>query len=64
MYHLTKVSSNRKTGPIPVSTTTSDSCPPTCSLKGAGCYAEQGHRHLVATSKNQGREPGGVRRPG
>ena len=42
MYHLTRVSNNRKTGPIPVSTTTSDSCPPTCSLKGAGCYAEQG----------------------
>ena len=42
MYHLTRVSNNRKTGPIPVSTTTSDSCPPTCSLKGAGCYTEQG----------------------
>lgn len=41
-YHLTRVSSNRKTGPIPVSTTSSDSCPQTCPLKGAGCYAAQG----------------------
>jgi hypothetical protein len=41
-YHLTRVSSNRKTGPIPVSTTTPESCPPTCPLKEAGCYAAQG----------------------
>lgn len=41
-YHLTKVSSNRKTGPIPVSTTSNDTCPDACSLKGNGCYAESG----------------------
>lgn len=36
------VSGNRKTGPIPVSITTSDTCPDACPFKGAGCYAE-GH---------------------
>jgi hypothetical protein len=40
-YRLTLKSSNKKTGPIPVSTTSSSSCPPTCPFKGNGCYAEQ-----------------------
>ena len=40
--HLTLESSNTKTGPIPVSTTSADSCPPTCPLKKAGCYANGG----------------------
>ena len=36
---FTKVSSNAKTGPIGVTMTESASCPDTCALKGAGCYA-------------------------
>lgn len=40
--HFTRVSSNAKTGPIPVTTTEQASCPPACGLKGAGCYAEYG----------------------
>ena len=40
--HLSLRSSNTKTGPIPVSTTSSESCPSTCPLKGTGCYAESG----------------------
>ena len=40
--HLTKVSTNIKTGPMPVSTTEKASCPKSCSLKGSGCYAESG----------------------
>jgi len=40
--HLTLESSNSKTGPIPVSTTSADSCPPSCPLKKAGCYANGG----------------------
>lgn len=32
-YHLSLKSSNKKTGPIPVSTTESDSCPDSCPLK-------------------------------
>jgi len=39
---LTLESTNRKTGPIPVSSTSKKSCPPTCPLKGDGCYAEFG----------------------
>ena len=40
-YHLTKRSDNRKTGPIPVSTSSSLTCPDACPLKKA-CYAKQG----------------------
>jgi hypothetical protein len=38
--HLSRVSTNVKTGPIPVSTSARATCPPTCKLKGNGCYAE------------------------
>ncbi len=41
-YHLTLKSGNRKTGPIAVSTTSADSCPISCPLKSAGCYADTG----------------------
>lgn len=37
-----RVSSNAKTGPIPVTTTGQQSCPEVCPLKGSGCYAETG----------------------
>jgi len=39
--HLTLKSANAKTGPIPVSTTTKDSCPPDCAMRDA-CYAASG----------------------
>lgn len=39
MVHLTQVSNNSKVGPIPVSTSSQATCPPSCSFKGAGCYA-------------------------
>lgn len=38
-YHLTLKSENPKTGPIPVSTTSSDTCPRTCGMFDA-CYAK------------------------
>jgi hypothetical protein len=41
-FHLTRVSTNRKTGPIPVATASQSTCPDTCSLRGGGCYAESG----------------------
>lgn len=44
-YHLTRVSGNAKTGPIPVSTSSQSTCP-TCPLKGNGCYAESGPLRL------------------
>lgn len=43
--HLTPKSRNEKTGPIPVSTTTASTCPPSCPFNNAnegGCYAEAG----------------------
>jgi len=39
--HLTLKSANVKTGAIPVSTTTKDSCPPDCAMRDA-CYAASG----------------------
>ena len=39
--HLTMKSANSKTGPIPVSTTTKNSCPPDCAMR-AECYASSG----------------------
>jgi len=40
---FTRISSNKKTGPIPVSLTTADSCPDVCPLKKKGCYAFLGY---------------------
>ena len=42
LVHLTKVSTNRKVGPIPVSTSSSETCPPSCPLSEGGCYAKGG----------------------
>ena len=39
---FTRVSRNAKTGPIPVTTSSEETCPPACPLKNAGCYAEGG----------------------
>jgi hypothetical protein len=39
---LTEKSRNSKTGPIPVSTTSNETCPDACPLKANGCYAEGG----------------------
>lgn len=39
-YAFTRVSGNRKIGPMSVTSTDRASCPPTCSFKGSGCYAE------------------------
>lgn len=42
-YHLTLKSSNAKTGPIPVSTTSARTCPTSCPFNnGGGCYAAGG----------------------
>lgn len=40
--HLTLKSRNEKTGPMPVSTTESRSCPEACPLREKGCYAKLG----------------------
>ena len=40
--HLTRISLNSKTGPIPVSTSTATNCPPSCPFNKGGDYAEGG----------------------
>lgn len=40
--HITQKSSNKKTGPMPVTTSARQTCPDTCSLKKNGCYADSG----------------------
>ena len=45
--NLVRVSANKKTGPIPVSYTTPDSCPDACPLKKNGCYADNGPVHYA-----------------
>lgn len=44
IHHIafTRVSRNAKTGPIPVTTTSEETCPEACPLKKNGCYAEAG----------------------
>lgn len=41
-YHLTQISQNIKTGPIPVTTSSRQTCPDACPLKSGGCYAKGG----------------------
>lgn len=41
-YSFTRVSGNAKTGPIPVTMTSRNSCPDSCALKANGCYADTG----------------------
>lgn len=56
--HLTFRSGNRKTGLIPVSTTSGDSCPTTCAEYGTNCYARFGklgmHWHRVTSGLRGG----------
>ena len=40
--HLTLKSANAKTGPIPVSTSSSATCPEACPFQSKGCYAKGG----------------------
>lgn len=41
-YHFTRISRNAKTGPMAVTTTSANTCPPNCGLRRNGCYAESG----------------------
>lgn len=56
--HLTPVSRNVKTGPIPVSTTSAESCPSACPFNNAnkgGCYAESGPLAIHWRNVTQGK---------
>lgn len=55
---LVLISHNRKTGPIPVSTTDMASCPDACGLKNKGCYAEYGN--VLQHWRKVGNERGGT----
>lgn len=55
LYYVTEKSANRKTGPIPVVTSSYNSCPDSCPFKENGCYADGGplklHWDLVSTGE-------------
>jgi len=51
---LTAVSSNRKTGPIPTSTTEKASCSPTCPFLQKGCYAKGGPQNIHWSAISRG----------
>lgn len=55
--HLTRKSRNVKTGPIPVSTSSRDTCPDSCPFKRNGCYADSG-KLVIHWNKVDGGERG------
>jgi hypothetical protein len=59
-YHITPKSSNAKTGPIPVTTTSADSCPPSCPFSGGGCYAKSGPLSLHWVKVSEGARGGSL----
>jgi hypothetical protein len=46
-YHFIQASNNRKTGPIPQTYTSRESCPPSCAHYRADCYAEDFYTRLT-----------------
>lgn len=55
---FTAVSSNSKTGPIPVTTSSRETCPTTCPFFDAGCYAKGGHTGLHWRKVTEGKRGG------
>ena len=53
--HFQRVSSNVKTGPIPVTMSQKNTCPDNCQLKGSGCYAESGNVNIHWSRLSDGR---------
>ena len=51
-YNFVMVSGNVKTGPIPVTMTSKDSCPDACPLKANGCYASAGRLNILWSKMN------------
>jgi len=58
--HITKKSSNAKTGKMPVTTTESSSCPSTCPHIDGNCYAKSGFHLRQHWSKVTSHERGGT----
>ena len=59
LVHITKKSSNAKTGKMPVTTTDSSSCPSTCPHIDGNCYAKSGFHLRQHWSKVSSHERGG-----
>ena len=59
-YHISPKSGNVKTGPIPVTTTSADSCPPSCPFSGGGCYAKSGPIALHWKKVSEGERGGSL----
>ena len=57
--HITKKSSNAKTGRMPVTTTESSSCPSTCPHINGNCYAKSGFHLRMHWDKVSQKERGG-----
>lgn len=57
-YHMSKVSSNSKTGPIPVTTSHKETCPDACPLKAKGCYAAGGPSNIHWKAVSEGKRGG------
>ena len=53
LFHITLKSSNAKTGPIPVSTSSAETCPPSCGMFSA-CYAKSGPLAIHWQTVNRG----------
>lgn len=62
-YVLKAVSGNRKTGPMPVSTSNSDTCPDACPLKVKGCYAKYGPTGMAWRNVDNGKAKEAVEWP-
>ncbi len=54
-FHITFRSRNQKTGPMPVVTSSRDTCPRHCPLRDEGCYARHGPLGWHWTALDEGR---------
>lgn len=54
-FHFRRVSTNRKLGPMPAVMASQATCPTTCVLQGAGCYAEHGPGSIMWRALTAGR---------
>lgn len=56
-FLFTRVSGNKKTGPIPTTMSEKSTCPRTCPLNGNGCYAQGGPTNIHWTRLSNGENP-------
>jgi len=54
-YHIVLKSGNKKTGKIPVVTSSSSTCPKSCPFKKNGCYAKYGPLAIHMKNVNSGK---------